>query len=133
MMACLSSTPSSFCCGYSTLPLPRRSRLVGVFTSCHSWSTVQFRGLVALGHADSTGSAAAVKKLKGFRILCSQATSEAFNHSDEPSKSTSSGLAVLEQFIDLNVGSWSGTFTVRPRVDAPFIESCRTQKSMACI
>lgn len=122
VMACLSSTPSSFCCRHSTLP--RRLQSVGLRSSCHSWRAVQSKGLVASGHGE--GSAAVSRK--AFRVLCSQATSEASNHSEEPSESAT-GLAALEQFIELNVGSWSGAFTVR--ADAPSVAEPRKRQTLA--
>lgn len=81
---------------------------------------MQSKGLVA-------DSSVVLKKQKGLsRVLCSQAASGISNHSEEPSESTT-GLAALEQFIELNVGSWSGTFTVRALADAPSISSWITQ------
>jgi hypothetical protein len=124
VMACLSSTPSSFCCRHSTLP--RRLQSVGLRSSCHSWSAVQSKGLVASGHGE--GSAAVSKK--AFRVLCSQATSEASNHSEEPSE-RATGLAALEQFIELNVGSWSGAFTVR--ADAPSVAESRKRQILILV
>lgn len=46
----------------------------------------------------------------------SQATSEAAEHSGggdgEEVAESAIGLSTLEQFIELNAGSWTGTFTV---------------------
>lgn len=58
------------------------------------------------------------------RIHCSQATSsEAAEHDNgdgEEGAEAVMGLSTLEQFIELNVGSWSGTFTVRFQMEFLF-------------
>lgn len=59
-----------------------------------------------------------------MRVESSQATSEAAEHGGDGEEVAESaiGLSTLEQFIELNAGSWTGTFTVS--------KSCRNRKEM---
>lgn len=104
-LRCLSSSSLTLCTSNST-PQPLSSQWG--FSSSYSWRAAQSRGLglTSLEHSDCS----ALVKQKDSRVFCSQATSEAFNQGDEGSGSPA-GLANLEQFIELNVGFWRGTFT----------------------
>lgn len=84
-------------------------------------SSRRWLGRVALVDSKSWShkgeSASARRKKHGtMRVESSQATSEAAEHSGggdgEEVAESAIGLSTLEQFIELNAGSWTGTFTV---------------------
>ena len=87
----------------------------------HCRSSRRWLGRVALVDSKSWSrkgeSASARRKKYGtMRVESSQATSEAAEHSGggdgEEVAESAIGLSTLEQFIELNAGSWTGTFTV---------------------